>query len=106
MNKMSNLVSRWIIWSPQKQAFFKRRNGCMEWATYPNCASFYTNYSDAIMCCNQLLDTECHPVELRFHFNPMTLKDYRGEESRGVLPGITVNRESTIKWINSEDKDE
>lgn len=75
----NNLIQRWIIWSTDRQRFFKGKSGTelFSWTTTPDLSRFYHNYSDVIMSCNSLMKDNrcehCHPVELKFRYNPKTL---------------------------------
>lgn len=73
---MNNLIQKWIIWNVDKEEFVT--SSPFHYTKEPSLARVYHNYSDAIMACNNYYDNEFnghhHPVELRFHFNPETLK--------------------------------
>lgn len=69
---MNNLIQRWIIWNPNKQQFVT--GSPFNYTPSPDLARMYHNYSDAIMACNNHYGDGHYPIELRFHFNPKTLK--------------------------------
>ena len=67
-------ITRWIIYSPEKDGFYEKQRGYPYSWTNTDLCKMFRNYSDAILVCNKL-DIECHPVECKFHFNEKTLKD-------------------------------
>ena len=91
---MRELIQKWIIYSPDKESFFKGHN---QWSI-ADLARIYDNYSDAIMACNQIGD--CHPVELKFQFNPKTLSK-KTDKKPATL--IEINDISTIQSLEQED---
>lgn len=66
-------ITRWIIYSPEKDGFYNKKRGYPYLWTTTDLCKMFINYSDAILICNEL-DVECHPVECKFNFNERTLK--------------------------------